>query len=97
MSRQHDKLNRRRWERVRRQVLDRDNWRCSKCGSYGNECHHITSLEKNGAPYDPNNLTVLCKRCHIIQTYADKDNQVPGKSDWIHLLHAMTTNSCHGL
>ena len=27
--------------------------------------HHITALDDGGAPYDPENLTVLCRSCHI--------------------------------
>ena len=27
--------------------------------------HHITPLDDGGAPYDPENLTVLCRSCHF--------------------------------
>ena len=33
------------WLRVRRNVLDAENWRCRLCGGYGNEADHISSDE----------------------------------------------------
>lgn len=71
-------------------MLDAANWRCSECGAYGNEVHHVDNLQHGGNPYDPANLTVLCKRCHILETYRHKDDQVEGKSDWINYLFALS-------
>ena len=52
-----------RWARLRRFILDRDGWRCSKCGRYGRlECHHVDGDPSNN---DPGNLTTLCRSCHI--------------------------------
>jgi len=57
MSRQHERLNRRRWSLERRRVLDRDGWRCRQCGRAGKlEVDHRIPLEDGGAPYDPQNL-----------------------------------------
>ena len=52
-----------RWARLRRFVLDRDGWRCQRCGRYGRlEVHH-----RDGDPghNDPGNLTTYCRPCHI--------------------------------
>lgn len=72
MSRNHARLNSRRWERVRRACLDRDGWRCQHCGRYGNEADHIVPLEQGGAPYDLENTQTLCKTCHIAKTQSEK-------------------------
>ena len=47
MSRHHRKLDRRRWERVRLECLDRDGWRCQRCGAYGKECDHVVPLDRS--------------------------------------------------
>lgn len=57
---------RRRWARARRAVLDRDGWRCTKCGRPGRlEVHHVTPLRDGGAAFDLANLVTLCRDCHI--------------------------------
>ena len=70
-SRFHARLNRRRWARVRRRVLDAAGWRCVVCSRYGNEVDHIQPLHKDGDPWDPANLQALCRRCHIEKTAAE--------------------------
>lgn len=69
MSRQHHRLNRRRWALLRRQVLDRDGWRCRQCGRAGRlEVDHVQALEDGGDPWAPDNLQTLCRQCHIRKT-----------------------------
>ena len=52
-----------RWARVRRAVLNRDNWRCQRCGRYGRlEVHHVDGDPSNNTP---DNLTTYCRGCHI--------------------------------
>lgn len=71
MSRHHNELDRRRWEVVRRRILKKFNWRCAVCNRYGNEVDHIQPLHLGGAPWDENNLQVLCKTDHIIKTRSE--------------------------
>ena len=52
-----------RWAPLRRFVLDRDKWACSRCGRHA-------PLEVHHADGDPShneieNLKTLCRRCHI--------------------------------
>ena len=68
-------LNKKKWARVRRLVLERDNWRCQHCGEYGNEVDHIIPLEKQGDPYCLSNLQNLCRGCHIQKSNADRGIQ----------------------
>ena len=45
MSRAHRRLDRRRWDHVRRVALDRDGWRCQCCGQAGRlKVHHVVPL-----------------------------------------------------
>ena len=61
MSKHHAALSQKRWLQVRRQVLDRDGWRCAECSAYGNELDHIQPIDKGGAVWDLSNLQVLCR------------------------------------
>ena len=73
MSRHHVKLNRKRWEWVRRQVLDRDGWRCAQCGKAGRlEVDHLVPLEKGGQPYAMENLGAKCRPCHFAKTAIER-------------------------
>ena len=57
------RLSTRRWETVRRVVLDRDGWRCQRCGRYGRMEVHHTDGDPSHA--DPSRLLTLCRGCHI--------------------------------
>ena len=83
MGRHHVALDRPRWGRVRKQVLDAANWRCARCGKYGNEVDHRTALRNGGAPYDMDNLQTLCRGCHIEKTRAENRRPpTPQEAEW---------------
>ena len=87
MSRFH--LHNWQWARIRRTVLDADNWKCRNCGGYGNEVDHIIPLWKNGEPYQADNLQTLCRDCHIDKTRKEKGanpSLVAGQRAWDVLL-----------
>lgn len=53
------------WQRIRRVVLERDGWRCTRCGRAGAlEAHHVQHVLQGGTD-DLSNLVTLCRRCHI--------------------------------
>ena len=53
------------WERLRRVILDRDGWRCTKCGRPGKlEVHHIRPVAQGGDD-SPDNLRTLCVDDHL--------------------------------
>lgn len=68
------------WPEQRRKALERDGYRCTKCGGkLGIAVHHIRKArlwvvdgkydwEKGN---DLNNLTTLCGKCHIVQDQHD--------------------------
>jgi excisionase family DNA binding protein len=64
------------WELVKRAILIRDNYTCSKCG--GKELldvHHKDGTERN----DPENLVTLCQKCHQEahkSLYSPKDTKI---------------------
>ena len=77
MSRHHNG-ERRRWRALRRVALNRDKWRCVKCGSAGMlEVDHIQPLEDGGPRWDLANLQSLCRRDHIDKTADENSNPVP--------------------
>ena len=67
--------SRRHWSKVRLLVLDRDSWRCQKCGKAGGrlEIDHIKPLEDGGAVYGLPNLQTLCRfPCHFDKTRRER-------------------------
>ena len=49
---------------LRREVLERDGWRCQQCGSPRNlDIHHVKRRSALGDDADANLIT-LCRKCH---------------------------------
>ena len=90
MSRHHHHLDRKRWERTRQAVFERDGHRCVMCGRAGRlECDHVTPLEREPGQdvYDWNGLQSLCKNCHVIKTRAESRNPLsPDEVAWRSLI-----------
>ena len=86
MSKNHQKLDRRKWEAVRLRVLHAARWRCAVCGKYANEVDHINPLDRGGAPYDETNLQVLCSGpggCHATKTRIENGRvRTPAEMAW---------------
>jgi len=58
------RLNDEVYAELRRQILERDAWRCQRCGSFENlEVHHKKLRSQCGADSEENLIT-LCTRCH---------------------------------
>ena len=85
-SRHHIALDRPRWQRVRRVVLDAANWRCAQCGKYAREVDHVIPLFRGGAPYDMDNLQTLCggrDGCHARKTASENRRPpTPAEAAW---------------
>lgn len=81
-SRHYDLLDKRRWQHVRRIVLERDGWRCRACGGYGNEVDHVTPLQHGGDPYDEAGLQCLCRGCHLAKTRRENERPDPARDKW---------------
>ena len=58
------RLEAKAYDHLRRQVLERDGWRCQHCGRATNlEVHHIRSRSRLGDD-KRENLITLCTDCH---------------------------------
>ena len=80
--------SRRRWSKVRLQVLDRDGWKCS-CGKSARlEVHHRVPLEHGGDFYELSNLESLCKSCHILRHGGTVRKKTSEVQDWQRYLQA---------
>ena len=54
------------YDRLRRQVLRRDGWKCQCCGSRSNlEIHH-KEFRSQGGNDSEENLITLCGACHSL-------------------------------
>lgn len=65
------------WQEVRRYVLMRDNYLCTKCGELAEEVHHIIHLTHENITdtsisLNEKNLTCLCKDCHFKEHEEDR-------------------------
>jgi 5-methylcytosine-specific restriction endonuclease McrA len=62
----HMRLDSISYERLRRQILRRDGWRCQSCGTMSNlEVHHQQFRSHSGHDSEENLIT-LCANCHAI-------------------------------
>ncbi len=58
------KLDRESYRRLRQHVLERDGWRCQRCGCLSElEVHHLSSRSQLGDDAE-HNLITLCRSCH---------------------------------
>ena len=95
MSRNHSKLNARRWALARLQAFERDGWRCTSCGRAGRlEAHHEPPLRAGADPYDLDGIMSLCRRCHIARHRPD--DMVDGRAAWLDALAEMADESREG-
>ena len=91
MSKHHDRIPSRTWEILRRQVFDRDGWRCRACGRPGRlECDHVVPIDKGGAPLDPDNLQTLCRGCHVAKTRGESKPPDPERERWRAFVRGIT-------
>lgn len=73
-----DEFNRNNsWFYVRKDVLRRDNYRCSICKKKFRksllEVDHIIPVRIGGQLFDKSNLRTLCKECHKAKSRLDKE------------------------
>lgn len=55
------------YSRIMKRVLERDGWRCQKCGSLENlQVHHRTKRSQQGDDALAN-LVTLCAYCHMAE------------------------------
>lgn len=77
----HRALRSRKWANVRREVMKRDEWMCTACGSKKQLCvHHTFYYGEYTEPYDypRSSLITLCEKCH---NEFHKYHEVPIRED----------------
>ena len=58
------RLDRDGYRELRMKVLERDGWKCQRCGRQDQlQIHHIVRRSQSGPDYEQN-LIVLCAGCH---------------------------------
>lgn len=58
---------------MRRGILERDGYRCRKCGAAARlEVDHIVPLHRGGDEWDSANLQALCRTCHIYKSRLER-------------------------
>ena len=79
-----------RWKALRLQALDRDNWKCRKCGTRQRlEVDHIEPVRKRpDLAWSLSNLQTLCGPCHAHKTRLDMGLKPisPQRHAWRNLL-----------
>nr|ADE29205.1 HNH endonuclease [uncultured virus] len=54
------------WRELRQEALERSNSKCEACGSEERLVgHHVIPLSSGGEPLDINNVSILCRSCHM--------------------------------
>ena len=68
------------WVWLRATILERDGFKCVRCGSRNRlEVDHI----EPGDNHAPDNLQTLCRNCHITKTANEnRIHHVEGQRDW---------------
>ena len=57
----------RAWRRLRLTILERDGWRCHRCGADGaDEVDHVVSQARGGSD-EPSNLRAIHRRCNLVK------------------------------
>lgn len=85
-----------RWKALRLQALERDEWKCVKCGRRrGLECDHVLPVrDRPDLSYTLSNLQILCGRCHAQKTRLEVGHKPlpPKRQQWRELLRDMQRN-----
>lgn len=75
------------WKSLRRQVLERDNYKCHVCGTTANRVHHLTY--QNIYNEDLDDLVGVCAGCHqAIHDWqkATKQKRMPSRRELEHYM-----------
>ena len=73
-----DKLKDPRWQKIRLEILARDEWKCASCEDSENTLHvHHIVYKKGNNPWDCDDidLITLCKYCHEVWHHIYDDSK----------------------
>lgn len=63
------------WMQKRKDIMDKHNGLCNRCGAKATMIHHIKPLTDDGDAYNNDNLVPLCWKCHGIMHKQLNDNK----------------------
>ena len=90
-----------RWKALRLQALERDDWRCVKCGALHRvECDHIEPVrDRPDLAFTLSNLQILCGPCHSRKTRIECGHTQLSKPrrEWRNLLSSMKGKTNAGI
>jgi 5-methylcytosine-specific restriction endonuclease McrA len=69
----HKRYNSAYYQRVRKEVLDRDYWTCHYCGQEANTVDHLIPISKGGTD-EATNMVAACVKCNS----GKRDRMAPG-------------------
>ena len=79
--RRGERLDRQSYQKLHKQILRRDGWRCQLCGRGEDlQVHHIEARSRMG-PDKEENLMTLCARCHRRVHRMEKDRATGGSGE----------------
>jgi hypothetical protein len=64
-----------KWKRIKKRVLERDQWICQCCGGRGTEVHHRSYDPAVMDGKDDSKLTTVCSGCHDTIHYTDSGSK----------------------
>ncbi len=89
-------LRTKRWKVLRHEILERDGWKCRRCGSRKClEVDHIRPVRNDpGRAFDKANLQSLCCPCHTRKTRIECGHPEPSpeRRAWSNAVASLTAN-----
>jgi hypothetical protein len=86
----YEKLKDPRWQKLRLEVFERENWTCQDCGAKDKTLHAHHKFYKKGSDpweYDNRHLMCVCDECHNMRHYVINELQEVISSFSIPMLH----------
>lgn len=61
------KLDMKEWQKLRIQILQRDNYACQYCGHYSKKFQIVHHIDGNPENNSDKNLVVICQMCNLVE------------------------------
>ncbi|MBM3911024.1 MAG: HNH endonuclease [Thaumarchaeota archaeon] len=61
------KLDKQEWQKIRKQILERDNYTCQYCGYYSEKYQIVHHIDGNPENNSNENLVIICQMCNLVE------------------------------
>ena len=85
-----------KWAKKAFEIRERDDYKCQRCGDWGNEVDHIVPLRAGGAMWRDDNLQVLCTPCHVEKSRFEYGKEAEGTREWYAYWRELLLSQRHG-